>query len=388
MKKFKYILISILLLSLNDIIISQTATTVSQKIFLVQNTAVNGGDFTVDYQVKGNELTTASTLASLNADITYDSTALRFISGTNWSSGLSSENGYSSHIQSNPTDSGSVRWVRVSVVAPNVNSDGSGTIPGMNITGDYVTFVRVNFIILDNTTSVTISISERTNQIGLFENPNNSPNSFEITDQILDPPVTINEEPLPVNLASFSATVKSRDVKLQWQTSFEENNSGFDVERKNISENEWKKLSFVNGKINKNTPTDYEFTDKKVSSGNYQYRLKQIDVNGNYNYYELNNTVNVGIPDKFSLSQNYPNPFNPSTKIDFELPENSIISLIIYDIAGREMIRLINNMKYDAGYFTKEINCKELSSGTYIYRLISDNNGRKYDVSKKMTLIK
>jgi photosystem II stability/assembly factor-like uncharacterized protein len=105
-----------------------------------------------------------------------------------------------------------------------------------------------------------------------------------------------------------------------------------------------------------------------------------------------NNTVLTGIggseteiPMTYKLEQNYPNPFNPTTTIKFALPKTGIVSLKIYDITGREMMRLINNQSMNAGYQTQFFNGSMLSSGVYFYSLIVDNN---LIDTKKMVLIK
>lgn len=369
-----------------DILNAQVnGTTILQRLSLVLNSGTNGGEFTFDYKIKGAYMSPANTLASLNADISYDSNALRFISGTNWKSEIDSLNGYNTGIKSNPLDSGSFRCVRISIDAPDLNSDGSGQIKGFSIPTEYLTIVRLNFIIIDNTKSVTVSIEGETNQVGFFLNPSNSPNTFEISDQILLPPENIYNQPLPVNLASFSAGIFGRNVKLEWKTTYEENNSGFDIERRKTGKEGWNKIGFVKGYINKNSVSEYHYTDRKLVTGEYNYRLKQIDLNGNYQYYELNNIIKIGIPDKFAVSQNYPNPFNSSSKIDFELPQNCVVNLILYDITGKEIKKIINNTFYNGGYYTVDFNTGDLSSGTYFYRFTTDNFP---GVIRKMIIIK
>lgn len=201
-----------------------------------------------------------------------------------------------------------------------------------------------------------------------------------------------NNHPLPVTLASFTSAVNIRDVKLQWITSMENNNAGFELERASIKESggpsgsqnsEWKKVSFIQGKGTSNTATNYTFTDIKLNSGKYNYRLKQIDNNGNFEYFELANAVEVALPTKYSMSQNYPNPFNPTTKIDFEIPENSFVKIVMYDLLGREVKSVMKENK-QAGFYTAILNCSDLSSGTYFYRI----EAGKYIKTLKMTIIK
>jgi hypothetical protein len=117
--------------------------------------------------------------------------------------------------------------------------------------------------------------------------------------------------------------------------------------------------------------------------GKYNYRIKQIDLNGNYKFYDLPNEVDVTLPKNFSLSQNYPNPFNPATKIDFDIPYDSYVTVKIFDITGREMKTLLNE-KRTAGYYTLDINSGNLSSGVYFYRMTAD----KFSEVKRMLIIK
>ena len=191
---------------------------------------------------------------------------------------------------------------------------------------------------------------------------------------------------LPVELTSFTSNVISRDVKLNWVTATESNNAGFEILR-SAQNDTWVKVGFVTGNGTKTSPTNYLFTDTKLSTGKYNYRLKQIDYNGNFEYFNLAGQVEIGVPNKFDVSQNYPNPFNPTTKIDFDLPYESRVSMKLYDMSGREVMTIVNEQK-PAGYYTVQVNGSNLSSGLYFYRVIADGNGQKYMATKKLVLIK
>jgi len=196
--------------------------------------------------------------------------------------------------------------------------------------------------------------------------------------------------PLPVQLASFTGSVENkRDAVLSWKTASETNNQGFEIERAVVGSGnlEFRKITFVSGMGTKNTPTSYSFDDKKLQTGKYQYRLKQIDNNGNFQYHNLSTIIEVGVPTKYDLSQNYPNPFNPTTKIDYDLPFDSKVTMILYDMTGREVKTLVNNTM-TAGYYTEVFNLSNLSSGTYFYRLIAKSSDKDYLATKKMMLIK
>jgi len=188
--------------------------------------------------------------------------------------------------------------------------------------------------------------------------------------------------PLPVTLASFNSNVNGKNILLNWTTSEEINNSGFDIERK-TSDGIWNKIAFVKGNGTKNTSTTYSYEDRNLISGKYNYRLKQIDYNGNYEYYELNGFVEIGVPSKFDIGQNYPNPFNPVTKINYELPKDVKVEIKVYDISGREIKSLVNELK-SAGYHTIEFNGSGLSSGIYFYTIKADG----FLKTLKMSLVK
>ncbi|MBS1493958.1 MAG: T9SS type A sorting domain-containing protein [Bacteroidetes bacterium] len=93
--------------------------------------------------------------------------------------------------------------------------------------------------------------------------------------------------------------------------------------------------------------------------------------------------LSAELPKTHYLSQNYPNPFNPVTKIKFELPKNSFVKIIVYDISGKEIETLVNeNLK--AGYYETDFNGSNRSSGIYFYKLITND----FIETKKMILVK
>lgn len=89
------------------------------------------------------------------------------------------------------------------------------------------------------------------------------------------------------------------------------------------------------------------------------------------------------VPVSTSLDQNYPNPFNPTTRIEFALSEAQKVSLRVYDMAGRQVAKLVDDV-LQAGHHSATFDASNLASGIYIYRFISHS----HQFSRKMTLIK
>ncbi|MDQ3019886.1 MAG: T9SS type A sorting domain-containing protein [Bacteroidota bacterium] len=196
--------------------------------------------------------------------------------------------------------------------------------------------------------------------------------------------------PLPVELLSFYSVVINSDVILNWSTVTETNNFGFEIERsssKNLINSDWSTVGFVNGNGTTTISSNYSFKDMRLNAGKFNYRLKQIDLNGNFKYFNLSNEVVIGIPNKFELSQNYPNPFNPTTTINYSLPFESKVNIKIFDMSGKE-IQLLMNENKPAGYFTLNFNGASLPSGIYFYTIVAESNGKSFSSTKKMTLIK
>jgi len=146
-----------------------------------------------------------------------------------------------------------------------------------------------------------------------------------------------------------------------------------------------------------NQGTDYYFRGW-TGSGTYSYT--SIDSNGNdyaviFPIYGImvencrwSTTVGISkigevIPTVYQLFNNYPNPFNPSTKIKFDIPENTFVNLSVYDILGKEVTNLVNK-KLNAGSYESVWDASSLNSGVYFYRLKTES----YTSTKRMVLVK
>ncbi|MBA4313380.1 MAG: hypothetical protein C0417_12220 [Chlorobiaceae bacterium] len=119
---------------------------------------------------------------------------------------------------------------------------------------------------------------------------------------------------------------------------------------------------------------------KKV---NY-YSYEQIGTNRKFTI----NKIDRVIPTAFELIQNYPNPFNPTTTIRYALPFNANVSVQVYDFVGRKVATLVE-ARQEAGYHEVKFDASQISSGLYFYHMIAiGENGKQFNDSKKMMLLK
>ncbi len=213
---------------------------------------------------------------------------------------------------------------------------------------------------------------------------------------------TINNA-VPVELTSFTATYQTTSVKLEWATATETNNSGFEIQRRVISQqlvrrnnseggsavsnSEFKTIGFIAGHGTTTSIQSYKFIDNNLSIGMHLYRLKQIDFDGAYEY---SNEVEVDIaaPKKYNLGQNYPNPFNPTTSIQFTVPVAADVVITLFNSLGQEVKELVSK-NFAAGIHYLDVDASSLSSGVYHYQIqAKGNDGTNYISFKKMVLVK
>lgn len=118
------------------------------------------------------------------------------------------------------------------------------------------------------------------------------------------------------------------------------------------------------------------------NSGKDTLNYDASEVNVEYVFFTDINDEDISV-NSFSLSQNYPNPFNPSTTINYQIPNESLVTIKVYDILGKEVTTLVNENKA-AGKYSINFDAKNLASGVYLYRIKAGN----YVSTKKMMLLR
>jgi hypothetical protein len=94
------------------------------------------------------------------------------------------------------------------------------------------------------------------------------------------------------------------------------------------------------------------------------------------------------VPTVFALFQNYPNPFNPSTRIRFHVPVQSRVSIVMFDMTGRE-VRTVVSGDFSPGAYEKALDARDLASGVYVYRMTTQPSaGDAFVAVRKLVLVK
>jgi hypothetical protein len=204
--------------------------------------------------------------------------------------------------------------------------------------------------------------------------------------------VSDGDNPLPIKLANFYAETVPGSIILHWRTESEYKNAGFHVYRDDMNIS-----GLIEGAGITSEAQDYVYVDTDVEPGEtYRYKISDIhDETGVETFHpEIvvlaadSEGTGDNIPKQFALYANYPNPFNPQTMIKFDLPKASDVNIKIYDVTGR-LVRTLVSDRLNAAYHEviwngRDDNGQNISSGTYIYKMITDD----YTESKQMILLK
>ncbi len=210
---------------------------------------------------------------------------------------------------------------------------------------------------------------------------------------------TASDYSLPVTLSSFQAKGGFGKIQVDWTTESEVDALGFVLLRDESAEFEnpivvasYESIPELLCQGSTVTGFDYSFVDKQeiVPEKLYHYRLEAVDINGRQEASEMETSATaMPLPTEYIVGPNFPNPFNPNTQFDIELPENSNVSVTIYDAAGREVAQIIDARKYEAGIHRLSWNGANqqgmpMPSGIYFCRLQAEGNQR----IMKMLLLK
>lgn len=198
-------------------------------------------------------------------------------------------------------------------------------------------------------------------------------------------------EVVPVELSYFKGASRNNGIDLYWETASETKSDKFIVEKRNAKSdeaNDWAQVSQIKAHGSSKVVNSYNWTDRNVTPKEvYQYRLRQVDLDGTQNCYTTNIvTVSYDKDAEFALYPNSPNPFANNTNITYTVPTNGAVTVDILDVSG-VVVATVLESEVTAGTHTINWNGTNnagtmLSSGSYICRISA--NGRVE--TSKMTI--
>ena len=178
-----------------------------------------------------------------------------------------------------------------------------------------------------------------------------------------------NSEPLPVEVARFSAQPETDAVRLTWETVSEENNAGFEVQRK--EESEWNQMGYVESEAEGGTTTEvrfYQYTAEDLSVGTHRFRLKQVDLDGSSQVHGPI-SVDVQMQEALMLTAPAPNPVSSTATLSFAVKEQAQATVAVYDLLGRRVQTLYGGTPTPGQQQRVQMDASTLPSGTYLLRL-------------------
>lgn len=219
----------------------------------------------------------------------------------------------------------------------------------------------------------------------------------------------VNTPPEPPQNLISSVVGENDNPRIDWDANQETDLDYYEV---------WKKKGDGSWNLYATTSNNYYIDDEEsnvrlsecVVCIPIYYKLKAVDLAGNLSDFSnavgfsqpeghefklsdlQGDSVVLATPDHFAIIQNYPNPFNPTTRIKYQLPQSSHVTLSIHNILGQQVRTLINS-PMEAGYHSVEWDGRndagaQVGSGIYIYRFSAGNSGQGYLKVQKMILMK
>jgi hypothetical protein len=193
-------------------------------------------------------------------------------------------------------------------------------------------------------------------------NNNNNPALF--SDYSLSNSVTQGN--LPVTFLNFDGKLIDNKAELTWSTATEFNNKGFEVQ-KSADGQSFAGIGFVEGNGTSSLVNNYNYTDIKVLSGSNYYRLKQVDIDGHFDY---SSTIRLDF--KHFDWAIFGNPISTNSWIQLQVAKTSNIAFQVYTIDGR-LVKTINKGTVSEGTYSVPLNLGNAAAGIYIVKLVSDN---------------
>ncbi len=189
---------------------------------------------------------------------------------------------------------------------------------------------------------------------------------------------------LPVELTSFEAVADDGGVVLTWETASETNNAGFEVQRRTVEDADaWTQVAFVEGMGTTGEPQRYRHEVDGLAPGAHQFRLKQVDYDGAFEYSPVVEAT-VALGTAYRLTAPYPNPSSGQAVLELTVEQAQEVRAGLYDALGRRVAVLFDGEVEANAPVRLRPGGERLASGVYVVRVV----GETFTAQQKLTLVR
>lgn len=186
------------------------------------------------------------------------------------------------------------------------------------------------------------------------------------------------EDPSFVDLRAWTGRVVEQRAILTWQTAYERNNRGFDLEHRRAPAGrppgEWRKETFIEGGGTTRNSQDYQYVVNTLSVGRHQFRLKQLASDDGAADYSDPVAVKVGMKNSVLLEAPSPNPARSQISLAFAVRERQEVSIIMYDVLGRRVKTLYRGTPTAGERQPVQVDVSSIASGAYFIRMVTGDH--------------
>ena len=185
---------------------------------------------------------------------------------------------------------------------------------------------------------------------------------------------------LPVELTAFDAVANGTDVRLDWQTTSETKNAGFEVQHRSRNA-PFKTLHFIKGAGTTTESQRYTYRINRLAHGSHAFRLKQIDLDGAFAYSPVIEVV-IGIPAAHQLTSVFPNPFHQRAQLSLTVAQPQHVQVALYNMLGQRVDVLLDDRLSTNTLHPITLAGEALPSGLYLVHI----TGETFSATRKAVL--
>jgi hypothetical protein len=191
---------------------------------------------------------------------------------------------------------------------------------------------------------------------------------------------------LPVELGAFTVSLDRSDVILNWTTLSETNNVGFEVQQRAFSSSRdtaFRTVGSVEGQGTTADATDYRFRVADLAPGTYQFRLRQVDVDGSESFSGVR-TATIGLAEAFALSPMAPHPVQSKSSSVLQVQSAGDVTVELYDLLGRRVQVLHDGPMLPSTPLSLTVDAERLPSGVYFLRA----RGESFQTTQRISVVR